>query len=534
MERPPPAREDEAPSDDAPDSSEPMDAEQPPAGEQLVSPTFKVPGTPTSRALQTMERGFTLKRGLLTVQDSSEQTPKRMLTEHSRLDEGSARPSPGYAFRVGPSQTPASASSSAAASSSSAAAASSSSGTASTTAAAEVTPVAPAPPMPGSMAGSGVSPPAATPAAMGIDAFPWARTLMQTQEGRGKSPFSAYADSLTPLQQSSSQVTAGMMPKHSQLLPSPIEGIQLWSGLALTPADHATTPGPSLGIDENDDPQAGREAAAAAAAALEARGEALDARSDASPLNGLLGLGIPDSARLGHNGSLPRRLELPSEQRRARLGIGGGEGDRAQGSAVDMVERIVSGFEQPGSQHQPMAPMAPLDSPDDGASNGLSLQALFDDADASLKGQLKQMMGTKTRAPPKPSRSKSRQGKPKKCNCKNSKCLKLYCDCFSAGVMCDGCAAPALPPRPPAAPPAWRPRPLIHSPLPRRLSPLDPGPHPLIHPPLPRRLSPLDPGPHPSPLPTAAAAAACAGATAPIAPTRTATRRRSPTRGGRC
>ena len=69
-----------------------------------------------------------------------------------------------------------------------------------------------------------------------------------------------------------------------------------------------------------------------------------------------------------------------------------------------------------------------------------SLQALFDDADASLKGQLKSLMGTKSRPPPKPSRSKSRQGKPKKCNCKNSKCLKLYCDCFSAGVMCDGCA----------------------------------------------------------------------------------------------
>lgn len=416
-----------------------MDADQPPVGEPIVSPAFKKPGTPTSRALQTMERGFTLKRGLLTVHDGSEQTPKRMLTEHNRLDEGGARPSPGYAFRVGPSQTPA-----AAGSSSVAAAASSSSGAGSSTAAADATPVAPPPPSSGVMAGSGVSPPAATPAAMGIDAFPWSRTLMQTQEGRGKSPFSAYANSLTPLQQQ--QVTAGMMPKHSQLLPSPIEGIQL-QPIALTPADHATTPGPSLGIDENDDPQARH-----AAAALDAHGDALEARVDASPSDvgghGLPGLGIPDSARLGHNGgSLPRRLELPSDQRRARLGIGGSgeaEGDHTEGgagSAVEMVERIVSAFEQPGSQHQPMAPMASLDSPDDGASNGLSLQALFDDADASLKGQLKSLMGTKSRPPPKPSRSKSRQGKPKKCNCKNSKCLKLYCDCFSAGVMCDGCAA---------------------------------------------------------------------------------------------
>ncbi|KAH7845692.1 hypothetical protein Vadar_004946 [Vaccinium darrowii] len=29
--------------------------------------------------------------------------------------------------------------------------------------------------------------------------------------------------------------------------------------------------------------------------------------------------------------------------------------------------------------------------------------------------------------------------KQKKCNCKNSRCLKLYCDCFALGIYCDGC-----------------------------------------------------------------------------------------------
>jgi len=24
-----------------------------------------------------------------------------------------------------------------------------------------------------------------------------------------------------------------------------------------------------------------------------------------------------------------------------------------------------------------------------------------------------------------------------RCNCKKSKCLKLYCDCFAAGLACD-------------------------------------------------------------------------------------------------
>ncbi|CAA2986551.1 Hypothetical predicted protein [Olea europaea subsp. europaea] len=29
--------------------------------------------------------------------------------------------------------------------------------------------------------------------------------------------------------------------------------------------------------------------------------------------------------------------------------------------------------------------------------------------------------------------------KPKQCNCKHSRCLKLYCECFASGVYCDGC-----------------------------------------------------------------------------------------------
>ncbi|KAG8075686.1 hypothetical protein GUJ93_ZPchr0006g44363 [Zizania palustris] len=29
--------------------------------------------------------------------------------------------------------------------------------------------------------------------------------------------------------------------------------------------------------------------------------------------------------------------------------------------------------------------------------------------------------------------------KKKHCNCKNSQCLKLYCECFAAGLYCDGC-----------------------------------------------------------------------------------------------
>ncbi|XP_075652151.1 protein tesmin/TSO1-like CXC 5 [Castanea sativa] len=42
---------------------------------------------------------------------------------------------------------------------------------------------------------------------------------------------------------------------------------------------------------------------------------------------------------------------------------------------------------------------------------------------------------------PKPN-SEVKDGTPKKqkqCNCKHSRCLKLYCECFASGIYCDGC-----------------------------------------------------------------------------------------------
>ncbi|XP_049397488.1 protein tesmin/TSO1-like CXC 5 [Solanum stenotomum] len=46
------------------------------------------------------------------------------------------------------------------------------------------------------------------------------------------------------------------------------------------------------------------------------------------------------------------------------------------------------------------------------------------------------------RARPRQSASEVKDGTPKKqkqCNCKHSRCLKLYCECFASGVYCDGC-----------------------------------------------------------------------------------------------
>jgi Tesmin/TSO1-like CXC domain, cysteine-rich domain len=45
--------------------------------------------------------------------------------------------------------------------------------------------------------------------------------------------------------------------------------------------------------------------------------------------------------------------------------------------------------------------------------------------------------GTQTSSSGKPSSNKSSTRRP--CNCKNSKCLKLYCECFAAGLYCEDC-----------------------------------------------------------------------------------------------
>ncbi|KAK6941503.1 CRC domain [Dillenia turbinata] len=45
------------------------------------------------------------------------------------------------------------------------------------------------------------------------------------------------------------------------------------------------------------------------------------------------------------------------------------------------------------------------------------------------------------RSRPRPSND-AKEGTPKRqkqCNCKHSKCLKLYCECFASGIYCDGC-----------------------------------------------------------------------------------------------
>jgi len=358
-----------------------------PPADSLQSPAFKRPATPPGSRSAQMSGGFTLSKGRLIVHDE-EDTPKRTRLDRTHLQDGRSS-SPGFSFRVGPSSD---AAGSAASPDDAPPPAS-----ASTATPAALSCFPPPPPL------------AATPV-VGPESSLWSRTLQQVQEGRGKSPFSAYVDSLTPLQNGLKSQATGLMQKHSQLLPSPIDGGM--QPLALTPADE--TPGEegrvlNEGGPTGDDGAYGDASAGAGSTTPDRLGH-----SPGSDAGGrILAL---DSAFKNHG---PRKLQMPHQ---------------GHSNTADMVERIVNGLDQPTGSLEHSDSGIRLDQmmfgADDDSANQLSLQALFDDGSISS-------MINKSERPIK--KSKSRQGKPKKCNCKNSKCLKLYCDCFSAGNYCQDC-----------------------------------------------------------------------------------------------
>ncbi|XP_050366416.1 protein tesmin/TSO1-like CXC 6 [Argentina anserina] len=59
-----------------------------------------------------------------------------------------------------------------------------------------------------------------------------------------------------------------------------------------------------------------------------------------------------------------------------------------------------------------------------------------------VNGRIAQIPPRRYESPKPRARSESKDNTPKKqklCNCKNSRCLKLYCECFAAGIYCKGC-----------------------------------------------------------------------------------------------
>ncbi|CAL9175070.1 unnamed protein product [Musa hybrid cultivar] len=83
------------------------------------------------------------------------------------------------------------------------------------------------------------------------------------------------------------------------------------------------------------------------------------------------------------------------------------------------------GLEQPPQQQQHPPPL-PMPVP---PRLPVSLPSIpLPTEQESLKKRLRPMYETKDGTP-----------RTKNCNCKHSRCLKLYCECFASGVYCDGC-----------------------------------------------------------------------------------------------
>ncbi|MQL89042.1 hypothetical protein Taro_021608 [Colocasia esculenta] len=105
--------------------------------------------------------------------------------------------------------------------------------------------------------------------------------------------------------------------------------------------------------------------------------------------------------------------------------------------ALQLKAQAQQSLLQPQQQHLPSSVMMATSATALGAAGPPSVPAL-------------PLPRTSVPLPLKPDSPKSRvrpgfevkDGTPKKqkqCNCKNSKCLKLYCECFASGVYCDGC-----------------------------------------------------------------------------------------------
>lgn len=82
---------------------------------------------------------------------------------------------------------------------------------------------------------------------------------------------------------------------------------------------------------------------------------------------------------------------------------------------------------QPQPQPQPPIPLMPMQQPP---------------VPPAVHPPMRPMKPESPRPRPRSNAGDTKDGTPKKqkqCNCKHSRCLKLYCECFASGIYCDGC-----------------------------------------------------------------------------------------------
>ena len=122
--------------------------------------------------------------------------------------------------------------------------------------------------------------------------------------------------------------------------------------------------------------------------------------------------GRPRSAPASHGGGSSRRA-APA----ASVGAGAVKGDRR----LSFTAAATPAAKSEGGARPPRASLDPLTTP----RHSLALGGLCGFVGAVYDEDGEESPGG---------------GESKKCNCKKSKCLKLYCECFAAGAFCDQCS----------------------------------------------------------------------------------------------
>ncbi|VFQ77191.1 unnamed protein product [Cuscuta campestris] len=149
----------------------------------------------------------------------------------------------------------------------------------------------------------------------------------------------------------------------------------------------------------------------------------------------------------------PASVELPTKKLARQLDFtspshGGGDGS----SAVGIIQEHHGRNQQPVAKlsHSPRPHLQPqlIVKPSHPSRPQLQIQQhilLMSMQQPPVPPHIPSMRPMKPESPrarPRQISAEVKEGTPKKqkqCNCKHSRCLKLYCECFASGIYCDGC-----------------------------------------------------------------------------------------------
>ncbi|CAH9131313.1 unnamed protein product [Cuscuta epithymum] len=144
-------------------------------------------------------------------------------------------------------------------------------------------------------------------------------------------------------------------------------------------------------------------------------------------------------------------VDVPTKKLARQLdftGIGGGGGDGSAAAAIFLEHhgQIQQQVPRPSQSTRPQLQPQLVAKPSHPPRPQLQLQQhillMQQPPPSPLIPSNRPMKPESPSARPRQSATEVKDGTPKKqkqCNCKHSRCLKLYCECFASGIYCDGC-----------------------------------------------------------------------------------------------